>query len=185
MASSMIFAQNSEIKYDLSKSESLIKWMTKDANSEYSGSMKLKSGFITMNEKEVVSAVVYVDTKSIKCGKCGDQNQAQKLIEFIKSSVFLNAGNMDYAVFKMYESKVLGKSKDGNYLIKGNLTIIAYSNEVSFPVFIEVKKGKLTAEGNFSINRDLWNLKNPEEKEEERVHSMESKVVLSFTLKSE
>jgi polyisoprenoid-binding protein YceI len=182
--STVSLAQKTEVRYNLSSKESQINWMAKDANSEYSGSMKVKNGYVTLKDKKVTSAVVFVDSKSFECTKCGSAENAQKLTEFIKSSKFLNTDNMDYAVFKMYESKPLENSKDGNYFIKGNLSIIAFSNEISFPVFMEVKKGKLIIEGSFPINRDIWNLKNPVEKDE-TVYSMESKIVLSFTLKSE
>ena len=181
---SFAVAQDTEVKYELSRSESMIKWMTKDADSEYSGSLKLKSGSIIMKGEEVTYAVIFIDTKSIECSKCGGEIKGQELIEFIKSPKFLNADNMDYAVFKLYEAKPLEKSKEGSHMLKGNLTIIAHSNEVSFPVFIKVKKGKLIVEGYISLNRDLWTLKNPVEMDG-YAYSMESKIVLSFTLVGE
>ncbi|HAW51906.1 MAG TPA: hypothetical protein DCX54_06185 [Flavobacteriales bacterium] len=177
-------AQKSETKYNLSSSESSIKWMCKDANSEFSGSIKLKSGHITMKDDELLSAVIYVDAKSINCSKCGSEKQARELTDYMKSTLFLNTENMDYAVFKMYESKKLENSNSGNHMVKGNMTIIAFSNEMSFPVFVEVKKGKLAIEGSLSMNRDLWNLKNPV-KEDGVSYSMDSKVLLNFTLRSE
>ena len=177
-------AQKNEVKYNLSVSKSLVKWKCYDDEIEYVGSFKLKSGYITMKDEVLSSAVVFVDTKSIKCQKCGDQEDIQDLIRFIKSSSFLNTNAMDYAVFKMSSSDVLSDSKEGNYKIKGNLTIIGYSNEVNFPLFIEVKKGKLTAEGGFKLNRDLWNLKNPK-KADDTYYTMESTMSLNFLLESE
>jgi hypothetical protein len=185
ICSNICTAQDTEVTYNFSTSKSLIKWTTKDADMEYSGSMKLKSGYVVMKGEEIKTAVIFIDTKSIKCGKCGGEIQGKELISFIKSSSFLNAVNMDYAAFKMSEAKALDKkSKEGNYLLKGSLSIIAFSNNVSFPIDLEIKKGKLIVDGNMSINRDLWNLRNPVEKDG-TAYSMESKIILSFTLESE
>lgn len=73
---------------------------------------------------------------------------------------------MDFATFKLYKASKMEDSKNGNYRIEGNLTIIAYSNVISLPVTILEKKDKIYLEGKMSINRSLWKLNDPKNSEE-------------------
>jgi len=159
--------QKNEERFELNTEKSFVKWSLKDQNEVYSGTMKLKSGYVVMKEDDLKQVVVFVNTQSIFCEKCGENKSAQKIIEFVKSPEFLNSTAMDYAVFKMYSHEKIEKSKEDQFLVEGDLTIKGYSNKVNFPTTIKRKKNEILAEGTFTMNRSLWKLDNPKLSEDE------------------
>lgn len=176
--------QKGERNYEFSVEKSVITWLARKGELKYSGSMKIKNGYIIFNNDELQQAVLFANARSIDCKECGSQEDAEKIMEFVKSANFLNTKNMDYATFKLYKSSKLENSKDGNYRIEGNLTIIGYSNTVSMPVMILEKKDKIYLEGKISLNRTLWNLNDPEDTEKEHIgHTIELYLNLEGELK--
>ena len=176
-------AQNQERKYSFDLNKSVIKWVVSQGEDEYTGTLRLKeNGYILMNDKTLSQVVVFVDSKSIECVKCGNEEDSKKLIKFIKSSKFLNVMNMDYAAFKMLNQEALTDSKDGNFNVEGSLSIKGYTNNVSFPVFLELKKEKIMAKGSIPLNRMLWNLKDPVEEDGKLIYHMDAMVQLYFNL---
>jgi polyisoprenoid-binding protein YceI len=154
-------AQDKERTYEFDLDKSTITWVGRKADQKFSGSMKLQSGYITFNDAELTQAVIFADVQSINCKDCGNQENASDILEYVKSKDFLNVSNMDFATFKLYKASKIEDSKDGNYRIEGNLTIIAYSNVISMPVTILEKKDKIFLEGKLSMNRSLWKLNDP------------------------
>ena len=152
-------AQKEEQRFEFSTEKSYVKWIAQEGeDKQYVGSFKLKSGYVVMKGEKMEMMTVFVDARSLQCDKCGSDAESKKLVEFMKSEKFLNTGIMDFASFKMYENQ---KLENNQYRLKGLLSMIAYSNEISFPAEVAIKKDKLTAQAEFTINRDLWNLKNP------------------------
>lgn len=182
--SNLTSAQKGERNYDFSVEKSIITWVAKKGDDKYTGSMKIKNGYIIFNDGELQQAVLFANVQSIDCKECGSQEDAQKIMEFVKSANFLNTKNMDYATFKLFKSSKLENSKDGNYRIEGNLTIIGYSNTVSMPVMILEKKDKVYLEGKISLNRTLWKLNDPDNSEMEHIgHTIELYLNLEGELK--
>ena len=153
-------AQKEKQHYEINKDKSYVKWSSMDGETEYAGSFKLKSGYIDMEGQELKLMTIFVDTKSFTCQKCGDPTQSKLIVNFVNSPQFLNSGQMDYASFKMFENKMLEK---GLYHIKGQLSMIGYSNDVEFDANVQIKKEKLASEAEFTINRDQWELRNPDD----------------------
>lgn len=150
--------QDAERNFELAADRSSVTWKAAKGKESYEGKIRLKSGYVTMKDNQLSQLVVFADCQSITCQKCGDAENASKIMEFVKSPAFLNVQNMDFAVFKMYKSEATGKEGDGKFNVEGNLTIIGYSNTISLPVTIAEKKGKLYGEAVFKFNRTLWNL---------------------------
>ena len=174
IGSNLTYAQKGERNYKFSVEKSLITWIAKKGEVKYSGSMKIKDGYIIFNNDDLQQAVLFANVQSIDCKECGSQEDAAKIMEFVRSSNFLNTKNMDYASFKLFKASKLENSKDGNYRIEGNLTIIGYSNTVGMAVMISEKKDKIYLEGKISLNRTLWKLNDPENSEIEHIgHTVE------------
>lgn len=163
--SQFIQAQKGKRNYEFTPEKSTITWVGNKGEEKYSGKLKLKSGYLSLNNEELTQVVVFADVQSIDCKTCGDAESAKKLLEFMRSAEFLNVQTMDFAVFKMYKSSKIENTEDGSYRVQGVLTIIGYSNEISIPVTIIEKKKKVYVEGRLSMNRALWNLNNPTDSE--------------------
>lgn len=157
------YSQEENRRYELLPEKSKFTWVGHKEEKSFSGTFSLKSGYIEFEDEELTQAVVFADMSTIKCDDCGEQEEARKLMEFVKSNAFLNVDNMDFSVFKMYKSAKMPDSKDGNYRLEGALTIIGYTNNISLPVMVLEKKEKVYVEGKITMNRSLWKLNNPAE----------------------
>ena len=172
---------NKDRKYTFDLNKSVIKWVISQGEDEFTGTLRLKEGgYILMDDTILSQVVVFVDSRSITCVKCGNAEDAKKFIDFIKSPKFLNVLNMDYAVFKMFKQEVLTDSKEGNFNVEGRLSIKGFSNNVRFPIFLEIKKEKIMATGTIPINRLLWDLKDPVEEDGKLIYHMDGMVKLYF-----
>jgi len=178
-----IKAQKGERKYEFTPEKSTITWTGTKGEDKYSGKLNIKEGYIVLNGEKLSQAVLFADVTTIDCKSCGDAETAREILEFIRSKDFLNVQNMDFAVFKMYKASKVAESKDNEYRMEGNLTIIGYSNTISIPVIIVEKKDKIYVEGKLSMNRALWNLNNP--KDSERTVQIDQTIELYFNLEGE
>lgn len=171
-------------KYELNLSKSYLKWVASDGEeNEYTGTFDLKSGYVMLADEALDQLVVFVNMQSFECRKCESNEAAQKITQYVKSEPFFNSRNMDFATFKMYESSPLENDKNGNFRIKGQLTIKGYTHDVELPVMITTEKDKLTGDGGFTMNRRLWKLDNPTDNE--KVYSMSYTVKLLVHLEGE
>jgi hypothetical protein len=50
-------------------------------------------------------------------------------------------------------------SGNGDYNVKGNLTIKGITNEISFPAKVSLENGNVQAMGTATIDRTKWNIK--------------------------
>ena len=176
-------AQSDDRQYELIPEKSVITWVAKNEATKFTGTIKIKNGYLNFNQEMLSEAVVFANCKSITCTDCGKTETAKKLTDFIRSSEFLNVDNMDYAVFKMNKATVIENSKDGNFRLDGELTIIGYSNVISINVTISEKKDHVYVEGKLSLNRALWHLNNPSD--EDQKSAIEQTIDLYLNLEGE
>ncbi|MEQ8323903.1 MAG: YceI family protein [Vicingaceae bacterium] len=180
LAPLLLHAQKGEGRYELSPHKSKVSWTVMQGDDELTGHFKLKSGYVELIGQDLKSLVVFVDIQSLVCTKCGSQENTKKLISFLKSSEFFNSRSMDYAVFKMYDSELKG---EGEYLVKGGLSITGYTQNISATATILTRTNTIAGEAMFSINRDLWNLKNPPD--DDNIYNVSSEVKLRVNLEGE
>ena len=155
--------QEGEKNYILDSGKSKIIWKAKKGANVFSGQLKIREGFLLMNQDQIEQAVIYANTQSIDCRSCGDREKAEDILTYVQSEEFLNIKKIDFAVFKLFRAEKSTGAQSGNYTVEGSLTIIGYTNNISLPVNVSVKKDRVFINGSVSLNRDLWNLKNPVE----------------------
>ena len=117
MFTSAALAQKHAERFTLNLGKSYVKWVTNQAEEVFTGTFKMKDGYVEMKDGDLVQLVVFVDMQSFECEKCLDNETGQKIVEYVRSEAFFNSAQMDYAVFKMYEHSILENSKDGNFRV--------------------------------------------------------------------
>jgi polyisoprenoid-binding protein YceI len=140
---------------------STIHWAAKKVTGAHDGTVKLKSGELTLEGDNLKAASFVVDMGSIAVDDLKDAGYNAKLVGHLKSEDFFSTDKNPEASFKL-KSATLSKeaaSAGKNYNVKGDLTIKGITKEVSFLATV-VKSGNLaTAIATVKVNRVNYDIK--------------------------
>ena len=154
-----VFSQD-ETKYLIQPNKSMVMWNAKKVTGEHNGVINIKNGYVLMNEEKLAGGVVFIDMKSIVDLDIEDAEDKKKLENHLKSEDFFNAHKFPEAVFKIY--KIIPLNDEGspyNYMVSGGLTIKGFTNQISFPMKVEMKDGKVFLNGLTDVDRTQYDIK--------------------------
>lgn len=150
-------ASMSEIEdgtYTLDTQNSVINWTGhKTLIVDYydHGTLSLSSGFVMVQDGEIVDGDFVVDMNSFAVSSTGNQKPGSMLENHLKSADFFDVANNPIA-------KVALKSVvDG--VVTADVTIKGITNEVEFPTEISQDGNTITAKASFEIDRTLWDVR--------------------------
>ncbi len=152
-------AEKSEKKVDFDPASSVVKWEGKKVTGRHEGNIKLKSGDLLMNGKDIKGGEFVLDMASISDSDLKDAEYNKKLITHLSSEDFFNVVKYPTAVLKIKNAKSVEGLTGPTYEITGDLTIKDKTNEVKFPAMVKIKDGKTTATANITIDRTKWEIK--------------------------
>lgn len=144
-------------KYMVDKNESEIAWEGAKPTGTHTGTVKLESGVIRL-EDSVLSGSFLIDMTSILVTDLeGDQKTS--LEDHLKGTVegkegdFFNVQKFPTAAFE-----ITGVTeKDGKKMMSGNLTLKETKKNIEFPVMYEVAGNTMTLKSEpFTIDRTEW-----------------------------
>ncbi len=96
--------------------------------------------------------------KSIRDLDLDDEKKAGRLVGHLKSEDFFDVNTYPETRFTI-KSVQREKSKNGNYMVTGDLTIRGKINSESFPVLISTENNKLTAKGIVIFDRTKYDVR--------------------------
>jgi len=152
---------NGKTTYEVSTDKSKITWKGEKVIGSHTGTLSLASGSITFNNGELVATKVTMDMTTIVNTDLEDPTYNQKLVGHLKSDDFFSVDKHPKATFEATNFKEIRGAKEGqdNYTVTGNLTIKGITHQITFPVRIAVKSGKLEAYGKVVFDRTKWNIR--------------------------
>jgi polyisoprenoid-binding protein YceI len=135
---------------------SLVNWKGFKPTGEHYGTVKLKSGYFTVQNKKIVEGEFEIDMNSIECVDLpSDSESNAKLVRHLKSDDFFGAEKYPAAIFKLSSTEAKGEKT----LCKGNLTIKGITHPVSFLATIVQEGENLSLKSEaFKIDRSKWNI---------------------------
>ena len=145
--------------YKIDPAASTVAWKAgKKIGSFHNGDIKVKGGQVETDAKGMVkSANVVVDMKTIANEDLKDSPDNQKkLVGHLSSDDFFKVDKHPESTFKL--TALTPKAAKGEYMAKGDLTILGKTNPVEFPVSIKEEKGVLKGTGTMTIERLKWGL---------------------------
>jgi polyisoprenoid-binding protein YceI len=110
-----------------------------------------------VENNNVVGAQVNMDLNSIVCTDLKDAGTNQKFVGHLKSDDFFSVAN--YPVAKFEITSMAPGSTNGEYNVKGNMTIKGKTNEISFPAKVSLNNGMVKALGTVKLDRTRWDIK--------------------------
>lgn len=132
------------------------------------GTLKLKSGEITVENDAVTSGEFVIDMTTLKVDPASVTEADKKpadLEAHLKNADFFNVAQNPTSDFKITAVADLAGElpKDAvagaNKTISGNLTLLGKTLNVSFPAKVTVADGKAAIEAKFTVNRTDWGIK--------------------------
>lgn len=156
LTASLAFASvgqgDTKLKVDTQKSK--VYWTGKKVTGEHTGYLNIEKGTVVLKDGAPESATIKMDMKSIESTDLQGEWK-DKLDGHLKSEDFFSVEKHPVATF---EAKSFKKS-GAQHTVVGDLTIKGITHEVSFPVDVTVKDGKLTANGTAKLDRTKWDIR--------------------------
>jgi polyisoprenoid-binding protein YceI len=151
-----VFAWQAQASTPVDLTASRLEWVGKKVGGQHNGTINLKEGSVSFNDKGVVTGGVFTfDMKTIDTKDLTGEWKT-KLDSHLKSADFFNVDLHQTSRFEL--TKVTPKGGD-NYEFTGKLTIKDKSETLTFPGRIVKEGGKHRATANFAIDRTKWDIR--------------------------
>lgn len=157
LATSLQVMANAPIKQTLDPNGSKITWLGAKVTGTHDGSIKVKEGFVEWDKTEPKAAQITIDMNSMDNFDLKSSPEYQKkLMDHLKNDDFFATDKFPTAKLQATSFK---KVKDGEYQVKGDLTIKDQTHPVEFTALIK-KEGAITkASGKITVDRTLYGIK--------------------------
>lgn len=142
------------VAYKVDPAASVLNWHGEKVAYGHDGTINITEGELTMKGDTVTSGNFVVDMKTVVGTDEGaNPEDMAKLAGHLMSPDFFDAEKFPTSKF---EVTGWAKNADGTHNLSGNLTIKDSTKNISFPATIKVEGEKLTANAEFTINRNDW-----------------------------
>lgn len=148
------FAKKDNLKVNTENSK--VEWLGKKVTGEHFGTIKVNTGSLVLNDGEIVEGSFVVDMKSIVCTDLKDEGYKTKLEGHLKSDDFFGVEKFPESKFEITKAT---KMDDGNYKVKGNITIKGITEEVELMVSLHKHDGNVHVSGKMTIDRTKFNVR--------------------------
>jgi polyisoprenoid-binding protein YceI len=132
-------------------SKTRILWLGEKVTGEHHGTISLKSGWITWQDKRIVSGEFEMDMRSLK-----DSENNEKLEGHLKSDDFFGVATFPVSKLVVTSSTPFDK---GTGVVTGTLTIKGITNPIEFKATSQIKDDGLWFYGNIIIDRTKYNIR--------------------------
>lgn len=148
-------------KLAVNTADSKVNWIGKKPTGEHTGYVKLSSGEILVEKKEIKGGSFIMDLNTITNTDLNDEGMKGKLVGHLKSPDFFDVAKYPNARFVITKvSKAAGTAagdSKATHTIEGDLTIKGITKKIRFDASINELNGKVTAStAPFTIDRTLW-----------------------------
>lgn len=150
-----------EQKLRVDNAASTVYWTGKKVTGEHTGTIDIKEGYIMMTDGVPTSATITMDMKTIVVTDITDPKTNGDLVGHLNSPDFFNVSEFASGTFVAKTIKPIAgaKEREPNYTLTGTLTLKGITKDISFPAYISVKDGKLTANGKLTFDRAKYDIR--------------------------
>jgi polyisoprenoid-binding protein YceI len=156
----LIFTPNAAFSqkttYTVTPEKSKLEWLGKKVTGEHFGTIELKKGNLLFDGDKLVGGTFVIDMKSIVSTDLEDEKYRAKLEGHLKSDDFFGVDKFPEAKFEITDAE---KMADGNFKVKGNLSIKGITKATELMVNIHKKDKMLQVSGMMIIDRTKYNVR--------------------------
>jgi polyisoprenoid-binding protein YceI len=142
--------------YKADVAASTIVWTGYKVTGKHTGTVKVKSGDLTMTDGKLTGGSFEIDMTSITCTDL-EGEWAGKLVGHLKSDDFF--GTAKFPSSKFVITKAIPQDTKGNYKIEGDLTIKETTKKVKFFAAVSEADGTVNANGKMTVDRSEFNVR--------------------------
>jgi polyisoprenoid-binding protein YceI len=136
--------------YKVDHAKSGVTWVGKKVIGGHNGTIQIKDGSVNFNGNTITSGSFAIDMSTIKDLDLDGENKG-KLEHHLMSPDFFDVAKYPTTTFKI---KKVVKGSGDNGTVTGDLTIKNITREISFPITMAVKDGRLDVNAkNFKVDR--------------------------------
>ncbi len=145
-----------QVQFNADTETSLLNWKGFKPTGEHFGTLKVKSGFFTISDKQISGEFEIDMTSIVNLDMEADSKYNTKLVNHLKSEDFFSVEKFPIASFKISNSEVKGDKT----LLTGDLSIKGITHEISFLATVHQEGEKLQVKSEtFKIDRSKWDVK--------------------------
>ena len=142
-------------KFTVDTSYSTLVWRGKKVTGNHTGTIKLSSGELLLDESNIRQGNFEIDLSSITATDVTDPASNKKLVDHLKSDDFFSVATFPKATF--FITSVQKKTAE-SVVVKGKLTIKGITNEIEFPASVKRIGKKLTAVATITVDRTKYDI---------------------------
>lgn len=136
--------------------ESVIRWEGRKVVGGHWGNVYLKDGKLEFKNNKPIGGNFIIDMNSIVVLDLNEKNGKQKLEGHLRSDDFFSVEKHPTSEFTI---KSVKETKNNQYEITGDLKIKGITNSITFPAKIDMKKDRIEARAEFTIDRTKWDIR--------------------------
>jgi rhodanese-related sulfurtransferase/polyisoprenoid-binding protein YceI len=147
--------------YAIDTEQSEIRWTGRNLTGSHTGTLKLLSGTIEVENGRATRGVFVVDMHSISDKSVEDSEMRRLLHSHLASDDFFDVQRFPTAEFRLARIAPIERAAAGspNSEVSGELVMKGVCREISFrAVTAPTPDGRLAAEAHFDIDRTQWNV---------------------------
>ena len=144
------FAFTTISTYSVDTSNSEVKWTASKVTGTHTGTVKLQSGDLQMEDGQLVGGSFVIDMTTIDCTDLQGEWK-DKLVGHLKSPDFFGVDT--YPTAKFVVTRAYPTDTKGNYRVIGNITIKETTKEIKFDAAVGELGGKPTATAKITLDR--------------------------------
>jgi len=154
-------SEDAKTVYKVETDKSKVLWVGKKVTGQHNGTLNLEKSEVWVEGNDVVHANIEMDMTSIVVEDLTNPQWNKKLVDHLKSDDFFSSEKFPKANFVTtgFKPNAEGNDSDTEFIVTGDLTIKGITNEISFPVSVEISDNQLTAKGKTTLDRTRWDVK--------------------------
>lgn len=141
--------------YQVSPSESNVKWVGKKVTGSHNGDIRIKSGELVFDNNQLTGGNIVIDMTTINTLDLKGDSKGQ-LEGHLKSDDFFGVNN--YPTAKIKITRVVPQGP-GKYKVTGDLTIKKETKEIKFIATVDQNGSQVTASADLTVDRTEYNVR--------------------------
>jgi len=151
------FLTVAQVQFNADTETSVLNWKGFKPTGDHYGTVKVKNGFFTVKDKQIVGGEFEMDmTTIVDLDMDADSEYNAKLVNHLKSDDFFSVEKYPVASFKISKTEIKGDKT----FITGDLSIKGKTHSISFLASVKSEGENLHVKSEtFKIDRSKWNVK--------------------------
>ena len=151
--------EDTPTRYQVDTESSTVTWEGTKVTGTHNGDIAISNGLITVEDGLISAATVIIDMNTINTLDLEGRAKA-RLDGHLKSDDFFSVHSFPTAQFELLNLNPIRGGENGvNFYAKGKVTIKGRTDEISFPVKVDMTAGGAKISGNIVIDRTKFDVR--------------------------